>query len=65
MSDDAKDEAEEEGWRLVRYFKLHLHPAELRTSYNIATGCETSSHWNRGYSIKVDWCQRAKRSRLG
>jgi hypothetical protein len=44
MSDDAKDEAEEEDWRLARYFKLHLHPAELRTSHNLATEGETSSH---------------------
>jgi len=36
MSDDARDEAEEDDWRLVRYFKLLLHPAELRTSHNIA-----------------------------
>jgi hypothetical protein len=43
MSDDAKDEAEEEDWRLAKYFKLHLHPAELRSSYNIATEGETSS----------------------
>lgn len=44
MSDDAKDEAEEENWILARSFKLHLHPAELRTSHNIATEGEASSN---------------------
>jgi len=46
MSEDAKDEAEEEGWRLARHFKLHLHPAELRTSRNIATEGGVSQHNN-------------------
>ena len=47
MSEDAKDEAEEDGLRLVRHFKLHLHPAELRTSHNIATEGGVSQHDNR------------------
>jgi hypothetical protein len=54
MSDDAKDEAKEEDWRLARCFKLHLHPAELQESHNIATEGETSSHWNRRYGLEID-----------
>jgi hypothetical protein len=58
MCEDAKDEAEEEDWRLARYFKLHLHPAELRTSHNVATEGETSSYWNGRYGLEIDRCQR-------
>jgi len=47
MSEDAKEEAEEDGWRLARHFKLHLHPAELRASHNIATEGGVSQHDNR------------------
>jgi hypothetical protein len=49
MSDDAKDEAEEGDWLLARYFKLHLHPSELRISNNIAIEGEASLHitWGR------------------
>jgi hypothetical protein len=41
MSEDAKDDAEEDDWQLARYFKLHLHPVELRANQNIATEGET------------------------
>ena len=53
MSDDAKDEAEEDGWLLARYFKLHLHPAELRTSHSIAT--EGKAHLAR-LSNEINMC---------
>jgi len=53
MSEDAKDEAEEDGWRLARHFKLHLHPAELRTSHNIATEGGVSQHDNRTPNLEL------------
>src|SRR6266849_1044632 len=53
MSDDAKDEAEEDGWLLARYFRLHLHPAELRTSHSIAT--EGEAHLAR-FSNEINMC---------
>ncbi|CAE6523685.1 unnamed protein product [Rhizoctonia solani] len=28
---DARDRAEDEGWSLAKYFKLHLHPQSMRT----------------------------------
>ncbi|EUC65714.1 heat shock 70 kDa protein 12A [Rhizoctonia solani AG-3 Rhs1AP] len=28
---DARDQADEEGWSLAKYFKLHLHPQSMRT----------------------------------
>lgn len=37
ITSDAKDDAEEEGWELAQYFKLHLHPYELRTQNNLET----------------------------
>jgi hypothetical protein len=63
MSDDAKDEAEEEDWRLARHFKLHLHPAELRTSHNVVTEGKTSSRRDLGYGL-VSTSRIIKRSRL-
>lgn len=44
LSDDAKDEAEENDWRLARFFKLHLHPTDLRISQNITTDGELPTH---------------------
>ncbi|KAG8747460.1 hypothetical protein FRC12_014070, partial [Ceratobasidium sp. 428] len=29
-------EAEDQGWRLARYFKLHLHPKAMRQKHNVA-----------------------------
>ena len=48
-SEDARDEAEENGWRLARFFKLNLHPAELRVSYNINTEGEYSTTHKYGW----------------
>ncbi|KAG8710220.1 hypothetical protein FRC11_004730, partial [Ceratobasidium sp. 423] len=35
LTPDIQDEADDAGWQLAQHFKLHLHPAELRSKHNI------------------------------
>jgi predicted small integral membrane protein len=34
-SPEVEDEAREKQWQLAKYFKLHLHPAELRVNHDL------------------------------
>ncbi|CAE6445846.1 unnamed protein product [Rhizoctonia solani] len=42
---DTEDRAEDEGWRLVRHFKFHLHPAEIkrRQDFSLERGSTTDT----------------------
>lgn len=35
LSPQAEDEAEDNGWRKAKYFKLHLHPADLTAKHKL------------------------------
>ena len=35
LTDDAQIEADDEGWRLVKHFKLHLHPDTMKRQHNL------------------------------
>ncbi|KAG8717704.1 hypothetical protein FRC08_006896 [Ceratobasidium sp. 394] len=34
-SRQAEERAEDNGWKLAKYFKLHLHPSDMKTKHNI------------------------------
>ncbi|KAG9103546.1 hypothetical protein FRC06_010031 [Ceratobasidium sp. 370] len=35
ISHQAEEQAEDNGWQLAKYFKLHLHPSDMKTKHNI------------------------------
>ncbi|KAG8740464.1 hypothetical protein FRC10_004291 [Ceratobasidium sp. 414] len=35
LSPQAEDDAEDQGWRLAKYFKLHLHPDDMKAKHDI------------------------------
>lgn len=35
LSPQAEEEAENSGWRMAKYFKLHLHPSDLTNKHKL------------------------------
>jgi hypothetical protein len=54
LTDETKVEAEDEGWHLVRHFKLHLHPDTMKRQHNLTVeGLSDSVVYNSLLSLPL------------
>lgn len=52
LSPHAEEEAEDKDWKLAKYFKLHLHPADLTAKH----GLELERKWFETFQWMLKHC---------